>query len=101
MPRGARVRRAAELPLRIHYTDQWGDLLAGSRAGMDGLAHAALLAAASFANPRRACGILAATVQQQLLRHADLVAALTAPDGCAITTICSRQHTTSGRAHRR
>lgn len=76
VPRGARVRRAAELPLRIHYTDQWRDLAAGSRAGIDELGHAVLLAAASFATPRPACGILAATVQQRMLRHGDLVAAL-------------------------
>lgn len=76
VPRGARVRPAAELALRIHYTDQWGNVMSRSRAGIDDLAHAALLAAASFANARPACGILAATVQQQLVRRGDLVTAL-------------------------
>lgn len=76
VPRGARVRRPAELSLRVHFTDRWDELAGRFRGRRDGPAHAALLAASSFRLPRPGCGLLAATVQQRLLRPTDLVAAL-------------------------
>jgi hypothetical protein len=80
VPRGARVVRPRQLPLRVHYTDRWTELAAHSRGATGPLGHAALLAAASFAGVRPACAILAATVQQQLMRPEELTAAL-ARDG--------------------
>jgi hypothetical protein len=76
VPRGARVRRPAGLRLRIHYTDRWADVTAGRRGVLHAPAEAALLAAASFAGVRPACAILAATVQQRLVRPAALVEAV-------------------------
>lgn len=73
VPRGARVTRPDSLALRVHYTDRWPDVSAQHRGDTSGIAHAAVLAASSFANVRPACAILAATVQQRLLRPAELV----------------------------
>ncbi|MDT4925770.1 MAG: hypothetical protein QOG01_3483 [Pseudonocardiales bacterium] len=76
VPRGARVRRPDGLPLRIHYTDRWTELSDASRGDLDSVAHAALLAAASFEGVRPACAVLAATVQQRLLSATSLTAAV-------------------------
>jgi hypothetical protein len=77
VPRGARVRRTAGLPVAVHYTDRWDEL--PKRGGVfDGPAHASLLAASSFKEIRPACAILAACVQQRLLMPADLIEALDA-----------------------
>jgi hypothetical protein len=69
LPRGARIRRPEQLDLRLHFTDRWDELVGEGQATR---AHSALLAAASFATVRPACGLIAATVQQGLLRPADL-----------------------------
>lgn len=77
VPRGARVARPDGLPLRIHYTDHWRPETLHNGRGLHRAAYAAVLAAASFARPRPACGLLAAVVQQRLVRSTDLVDAIT------------------------
>ncbi|WP_375500488.1 hypothetical protein [uncultured Jatrophihabitans sp.] len=74
VPRGARVRRPAGIPLRVHYTDQWPEWSDGARR--DRVGHAAVLAASSFTATRPACGLLAANVQQRLIRPHELVRAV-------------------------
>jgi hypothetical protein len=74
VPRGARVRRPNGLPLRVHYTDRWDAATMHAGRSLHRPAHAAALAAASFQSPRPACGVLAAVVQQRLVRPSDLVA---------------------------
>ncbi|WP_375484653.1 hypothetical protein [uncultured Jatrophihabitans sp.] len=75
VPRGARIRRPRNLPLRIHYTDDWPR---STPARRDRVGHCAVLAASSFGAARPACGVLAATVQQRLIRPADLADAVAA-----------------------
>jgi hypothetical protein len=74
VPRGARIRRAQGVPLRVHYTDSWPDRTRPVQ--IDRVPRAAVLAAAAFSSPRPACGVLAAVVQQRLARAEDLVTAL-------------------------
>lgn len=76
VPRGARVPRSIGLPLRVHYTDRWAAASLGRRGFGQATTWAALLAAAEFVQVRPACGLLAAAVQQRLLRPADLLTAL-------------------------
>jgi hypothetical protein len=76
VPRGARVSRPTDLPLRIHYTDRWAEIQAGSRRQCDAPVQAALLAAASFRSSRPACGVMCAVVQQRLVRADELIVAL-------------------------
>lgn len=77
VPRGARVHRPEQLALRIHYTDTWPTVFPRRPAYLDSPGHAAVLAATRFEEPRPGCGLLAATVQQRLLRPSDLVDAIT------------------------
>jgi hypothetical protein len=76
VPRGARVVRPDGLPLRVHYTANWNRAARQARRFLHRPAPAAVLAASTFTRARPACGILAATVQQRLVRPADLVAAV-------------------------
>ena len=76
VPRGARIRRPAGLPLRVHYTDRKPEWPPGARR--DQVGHSAVLAASSFAGTRSACGLLAATVQQRLIRADELQRAVAA-----------------------
>ena len=78
VPRGARVRRPAELPIRVHYTDLWSPASIVRGRGLHRLGPAAIIAASSFAGARPACGILAATVQQRLITPGELVGAVEA-----------------------
>jgi len=73
VPRGARVRRPDGLRLRVHYTDRWDAATMNTGRRLHRPAHAAVLAAASFQSPRPACGVLAAVVQQRLVRPRELV----------------------------
>jgi len=76
VPRGARV---AQLPgVRIHYVGRWSAAPRHAVRPLHLLAPALVVAAASFAEARPACGILAAAVQQRLLRASDLHTALAA-----------------------
>ena len=76
VPRGARVKRPQGLPLRIHYTGDWGRVRMHDGRRLHRPAPAAVVAASTFALPRPACGILAATVQQRIARPNDLIRAL-------------------------
>jgi hypothetical protein len=76
VPRGARVRRAEGVPLRVHYTDRWDPRTMHTSRLLHRPGPAAVLAAASFERPRPACGVLAAVVQQRLIRAVDVVAAV-------------------------
>lgn len=76
VPRGARVVRPDEIPLRIHYTDRWDPSTFNQHRQLHRPSPAAVRAASTFTNPRPACGLLAATVQQRLVRPADLVGAV-------------------------
>src|SRR5919198_287834 len=76
VPGGARVVRPAGLPLRVHYTGDWSKVQMHISRRLHRPAPAAVLAASTFALPRPACGILAATVQQRLIRPADLIEAI-------------------------
>jgi len=76
VPRGARV---GQLPgVRIHYVGRWSAVPRHPVRPLHLLAPALVVAAATFAEARPACGILAAAVQQRLLRPADLATALVA-----------------------
>jgi hypothetical protein len=77
VPRGARVRRS-DLSIRIHYTDRWSASAIHDVRRLHRVSPAAVLAASSFTEPRPACGILAAVVQQRLARASQLVDALLA-----------------------
>ncbi len=78
VPRGARVARPPELRLRVHYTDTWRAEQASPARRMHLPAPAAVLAASTFGQPRPACAILAAAVQQRLARPEQLLEVLTA-----------------------
>lgn len=76
-PKGAR-RPNAPSGLVLHRTGDWetADLVPARR--LHRLAPALLVAAASFPNNRPGCGLLAATVQQRLVKPCDLNRALAA-----------------------
>jgi hypothetical protein len=73
VPRGARVVRPSELDMRVHYTDNWRTNDMHLQRGLHRAAPAAVLAAGTSPHPRTACGVLAAVVQQRLVRPEDLV----------------------------
>lgn len=76
VPRGARVR---PLPnVRIHYVGSWSATSCHPVRPLHSLAPALVVASATFAEARPACGILAAAVQQRLMRAIDLRTALAA-----------------------
>jgi hypothetical protein len=80
VPRGARVRRPAELLIRVHYTDLWAPASIVSGRGLHRVGPAVVMAASSFDSRRPAFGILAATVQQRLIHPSELARAVeTAP----------------------
>jgi hypothetical protein len=60
VPRGARVVRPPELPLRIHYTGRWDRVEQVRARRLHASAPAAVLAAAECDNARHGCGLLAA-----------------------------------------
>lgn len=73
VPPGARVARPPGVAIRIHYTGDW-DAVSTVRAGrVQTLAPSVIRAAGTLDRPRAACGLLAATVGQRLLR-ADVLA---------------------------
>ena len=74
VPAGARIVRASDFTLRVHWIGDWPADAAGRR--LDTVASSLLRAAASFNQPRPACGVLAAGVQQRLIRPGDLRAAV-------------------------
>jgi hypothetical protein len=52
----------------VHYTSRWDPTEHLTGRPVHRVAHALVLAASTFAKPRPACGILAAGVQQRLVR---------------------------------
>jgi hypothetical protein len=66
VPGGTRVRRIPGLPVRVHFTGSWQPAEHVAVRRLDRVAPALALAASTFRNPRPACGILAAGVQQRL-----------------------------------
>ena len=74
VPAGARVVRPDGLVLRVHWVGEWRADDPPSR--LDTVASSLLKAASSFRQPRPACGLLAAGVQQRLIRAPDLLAAV-------------------------
>jgi hypothetical protein len=74
VPAGARILRPPGLELRVHWTGAWRTT--PRSRGVHALAPALALAAATFRSVRPAVGILAAGVQQRLVRSDDLLAAV-------------------------
>jgi len=74
VPSGARICRPPGLTIHAHWTSSWSaeEVFAGRHA----LAPALAVAAQTFANPRPACGLLAAGVQQRLVTPTQLQAAV-------------------------
>jgi hypothetical protein len=71
-PAGARRNLGSPVPFRVHRVRTWESVRRHRGAPVHLCADAALVAAASFASPRPACGLLAALVQQRLVKAADL-----------------------------
>lgn len=76
IPRGARASPRAPVPTSWHRVRDWTRVRRYREAAVHLLPQALLVAAASFDEPRSACGILAAAVQQQLVSSARLSAEL-------------------------
>lgn len=76
VPAGARVVRPRDPALRLHYTGDWSATPTMRARHLHQIAPALLCAAGTFAQPRPACGILAAGVQQRLVSPTQLLRAL-------------------------
>lgn len=74
-PAGTRLRHGCPVPITLHLHGPTPPRRAG-HGDVEALPDALLRAAATFRNPRPACGILAAAVQQRLLKPGDLDEAL-------------------------
>jgi hypothetical protein len=68
VPGGTSVPALRGFPRRVHYTSRWDPTEHLTGRPVHRVAHALVLAASTFAKPRPACGILAAGVQQRLVR---------------------------------
>jgi hypothetical protein len=75
VPSGTRVRVCVD-PVRVHYAGEWERVEALPGRRLHRLAPALVLAASTFAQPRPACGLLAAGVQQRLVTADQLRIAL-------------------------
>jgi len=75
-PLGTRLRPGSRLPIRLHCIRQWSGVRQTRTAGIHVAQQAVFVAAASLGNPRSACGLLAAVVQQRLVSAAQLVTEL-------------------------
>ena len=71
-PAGARRNLGSPVPFQMHRVRTWDSVRRHRGAPVHRCADAALVAAASFTSPRPACGLLAAVVQQRLVKAADL-----------------------------
>ena len=78
IPGGTRVRRLPGVDIHVHYTTNWDstDRLIGRP--VHSFAPALVLAAGTLSKPGPACGLLAAAVQQRLVRPIALRSALEA-----------------------
>jgi hypothetical protein len=80
VPGGTHVKRIPGLPIRVHYTGTWDKTQHLGARNLQRVGPALALAAATFRNPRPACGIFAAAVQQRLAtpeQLADVIAGRT------------------------
>jgi hypothetical protein len=78
VPAGTRIQRVPGIATRVHYTGNWPGVMALGNRRLQLLAPAVVRAAGTLASPRAACGLLAGTVQQHLLRPDALMAELAA-----------------------
>ncbi len=78
VPGGAHITRVPGLPMRVHYVGAWSPAELLAVRDLHRAAPALVLAASTFAGPRPACGLLAAGVQQQLVRPGQLRSAVLA-----------------------
>jgi hypothetical protein len=76
VPISARGVQGCPIPLRLHRTRYWSEVRREPRGCFHHRVDALLLAASTLSNPRSACGVLAASVQQRLVRVVELEAAL-------------------------
>lgn len=76
VPGGARIRRIDGLAVRVHRVGDWSALDRHPLRRLHRIAPAFVRAAGTFRQPRPACGILAAGVQQRLTTTDALLAAL-------------------------
>ena len=65
VPGGARIRPPPEVPIRIHWTNDWRR--EDVRGGIHSMPSALAVAADTVRQPRPACGLFAAAVQQRLV----------------------------------
>ncbi|MCW2496512.1 hypothetical protein [Jatrophihabitans sp.] len=72
VPLGTRVRTGSPFPLRLHRVRRWSAVRRLRDARVHVAGQALLVATSSLDQPRSACGLLAATVQQGLLSPARL-----------------------------
>jgi hypothetical protein len=75
VPLGARRNAKSPVAFRVHRRREWEGVRMHA-AGWHHPADAVLLAAATFDSPRPACGLLAAAVQQRVVRPDEVSAAL-------------------------
>jgi hypothetical protein len=76
VPGGARIRAVDGLPVVVHRVRDWRTVDAHPQGARQRLAPALIAAAGTFAAARSACGLLAAAVQQRLVRTDELRAAV-------------------------
>lgn len=77
-PSGTRIPSLSGIAVRLHCTDDWDRVERHPLRPIHRLAPALVVAASTFAEPRPACGILAAGVQQRLVTVTQLRRALLA-----------------------
>lgn len=77
VPGGRHVIRVPGVPVRVHFVADWSAVRSVPGRRVHRAAPALALAAASTSNPRSACGLLAAGVQQRLASAAQLHEAVT------------------------
>jgi hypothetical protein len=76
VPAGARVLRPGGIDLRVHYTGSWVQPTTERWQAVQRIAPALVRAASTFTRARAGCGILAAGVQQRLVRAHELESVL-------------------------
>jgi hypothetical protein len=79
VPVGVPVPEVPDIDIRIHRTRLWSGSSDSAAYRVDQLPHALVVTSRGFRNPRPACGLLAAAVQQRLVTPAELLAAVSRP----------------------
>jgi hypothetical protein len=72
VPAGTRLRHGCPVAVRLHHRRDWPAAARHPRAPLHAAPEALLVAAASLASVRAACGVLAAAVQQRVVRASEL-----------------------------